>query len=94
MSNEPSDDTSNIVKNAVVMAFLGLFSWHLYTLHNIAASVEVLIERVSMSNSRIERLEKGRGSGAVDYRTMLTSLGARAITFFGVAPFNSATIAG
>jgi hypothetical protein len=39
------------------MAFLGLFSWHLYTLHNIAASVEVLIERVSMSNSRIERLE-------------------------------------
>jgi hypothetical protein len=57
MSNEPSDDTSNIVKNAVVMAFLGLFSWHLYTLHNIASSVEVLIERVSMSNSRIERLE-------------------------------------
>jgi len=39
------------------MAFLGLFSWHLYTLHNIASSVEVLIEKVSMSNSRIERLE-------------------------------------
>jgi hypothetical protein len=57
MSNEPSDDMGNIVKNAVVMAFLGLFSWHLYTLHNIASSVEVLIERVSMSNSRIERLE-------------------------------------
>ena len=57
MSNEPSDDTSNIVKNAVVMAFLGLFSWHLYTLHNIASSVEVLIEKVSMSNTRIERLE-------------------------------------
>lgn len=57
MSNEPSDDTSNIIKNAVVMASLGLFSWHLYTLHNIASSVEVLIERVSMSNSRIERLE-------------------------------------
>jgi hypothetical protein len=47
----------NIVKNAVVMAFLGLFSWHLYTLHNIASSVEVLIERVSTSNTRIERLE-------------------------------------
>jgi cell division protein FtsB len=45
------------VKNAVVIAFLGLFSWHLYTLHNIAASVEVLIERVSTSNTRIERLE-------------------------------------
>ena len=57
MSNEPSDDMGNIVKNAVVMAFLGLFSWHLYTLHNIAASVEVLIERVSTSNTRIERLE-------------------------------------
>jgi hypothetical protein len=39
------------------MAFLGLFSWHLYTLHNIASSVEVLIEKVSMSNTRIERLE-------------------------------------
>ena len=57
MSNGPSDDASNIVKNAVVMAFLGLFSWHLYTLHNIASSVEVLIERVSTSNTRIERLE-------------------------------------
>jgi cell division protein FtsB len=57
MSNEPSDDMGNIVKNAVVMAFLGLFSWHLYTLHNIASSVEVLIERVSTSNTRIERLE-------------------------------------
>jgi len=57
MSNGPSDDAGNIVKNAVVMAFLGLFSWHLYTLHNIASSVEVLIERVSTSNTRIERLE-------------------------------------
>jgi hypothetical protein len=60
MSNEPSgndDDFAIAVKNAVVIAFLGLFSWHLYTLHNIASSVEVLIERVSMSNSRIERLE-------------------------------------
>jgi cell division protein FtsB len=60
MSNEPSgndDDFAMAVKNAVVIAFLGLFSWHLYTLHNIAASVEVLIERVSTSNSRIERLE-------------------------------------
>ena len=57
MSNEPSDDTASVVKNALVMAFLGLFSWHLYTLHNIASSVEVLIEKVSMSNTRIERLE-------------------------------------
>ena len=60
MSNEPSgnnDDFAIAVMNAVVIAFLGLFSWHLYTLHNIASSVEVLIERVSTSNSRIERLE-------------------------------------
>jgi len=57
MSNGPSDDTTTAIKNAIVMAFLGLFSWHLYTLHNIASSVEVLIEKVSMSNTRIERLE-------------------------------------
>ena len=60
MLNEPSgndDDFAMAIKNAVVIAFLGLFSWHLYTLHNIASSVEVLIEKVSMSNTRIERLE-------------------------------------
>jgi len=60
MSNEPSgnnDDFAIAIKNAVVIAFLGLFSWHLYTLHNIASSVEVLIEKVSTSNTRIERLE-------------------------------------
>jgi hypothetical protein len=60
MSNGPSgneDDFAMAVKNAVVIAFLGLFSWHLYTLHNIASSVEVLIEKVSTSNTRIERLE-------------------------------------
>ena len=60
MSNGPSgndDDFAVAVKNSVVIAFLGLFIWHLYTLHNIAASVEVLIERVSTSNTRIERLE-------------------------------------
>jgi len=58
MSNGPSDEDLTIaIKNAVIMAFLGLFSWHLYTLHNIASSVEVLIEKVSTSNTRIERLE-------------------------------------
>lgn len=59
MSNGPSnnDDFALAVKNGIVMAFLGLFSWHLYTLHNIASSVEVLIEKVSTSNTRIERLE-------------------------------------
>ena len=62
MSNEPSDDNggemvSTLLKNLAATAFLWLFSWHLLTLHNIAKSVEVLIEKVSAGNSRIERLE-------------------------------------
>ena len=62
MSNGPSDDNgeemlSTLLKNLAATAFLGLFSWHLLTLHNIAKSVEVLIEKVSAGNSRIERLE-------------------------------------
>jgi hypothetical protein len=48
---------STLLKNLAATAFLGLFSWHLLTLHNIAKSVEVLIEKVSAGNSRIERLE-------------------------------------
>ena len=46
-----------MLRNLAATAFLALFSWHLITLHNIAKSVEVLVERVSASNSRIERLE-------------------------------------
>lgn len=63
MSNGPSDDHddehfgSALLKNLAATAFLGLFSWHLITLHNIAKSVEVLIEKVSAGNTRIERLE-------------------------------------
>lgn len=62
MSNEPSNNDgeellSTLLKNVAAAAFLGLFSWHLITLHNIAKSVEVLIEKVSAGNSRIERLE-------------------------------------
>jgi hypothetical protein len=62
MSNEPSDNDgeemlATLLKNLAATAFLGLFSWHLLTLHNIAKSVEVLIEKVSAGNSRIERLE-------------------------------------
>ncbi len=61
MSKEPSDnsdeDVSVMLRNLAATAFLGLFSWHLITLHNIAKSVEVLVERVSASNTRIERLE-------------------------------------
>ena len=63
MSNGPLDDHedehsgSALLKNLAATAFLGLFSWHLLTLHNIAKSVEVLIEKVSAGNTRIERLE-------------------------------------
>jgi cell division protein FtsB len=61
MSKGPSDnedgEMSTMLRNLAATAFLGLFSWHLITLHNIAKSVEVLVERVSASNTRIERLE-------------------------------------
>ena len=62
MSNGPSDNDgeemlATLLKNLAATAFLGLFSWHLLTLHNIAKSVEVLIEKVSAGNTRIERLE-------------------------------------
>ncbi len=60
MSKGPSDDDgemSTMLRNLAATAFLGLFSWHLITLHNIAKSVEVLIEKVSAGNTRIERLE-------------------------------------
>lgn len=58
MSNGSSDDEiTAMLRNLAATAFLGLFSWHLITLHNIAKSVEVLVERVSASNNRIERLE-------------------------------------
>ena len=60
MSNGSSDndgEVSTLLRNLAATAFLGLFSWHLITLHNIAKSVEVLVEKVSSSNARIERLE-------------------------------------
>jgi hypothetical protein len=61
MSKGQSDnddvELSTMLRNLAATAFLGLFSWHLITLHNIAKSVEVLVERVSASNTRIERLE-------------------------------------
>jgi hypothetical protein len=63
MSKGSSDNDDNeellstMIRNLAATAFLGLFSWHLITLHNIAKSVEVLIEKVSAGNTRIERLE-------------------------------------
>tara|TARA_Y100000592_G_scaffold3999_1_gene5786 strand:+ start:284 stop:448 length:165 start_codon:yes stop_codon:yes gene_type:complete len=41
----------------IASAALGLFGWHMLTLHDIAKSVEVLIEKVGTSTARIERLE-------------------------------------
>jgi hypothetical protein len=48
---------NEIIRNSLATAALGLFGWHLLTLHNIAKSVEVLIEKVGNSTARIERLE-------------------------------------
>jgi hypothetical protein len=45
------------VRNTLAAAALGLFGWHLLTLHNISRSVDVLVEQMGMSNNRIERLE-------------------------------------
>lgn len=45
------------IRNAIAAAVLGLFGWHLLTLHNIAKSVDVLVTQVGLSNQRIERLE-------------------------------------
>jgi len=56
-SNKEEEEVSTLLRNLAATAFLGLFSWHLITLHNIAKSVEVLIEKVSAGNTRIERLE-------------------------------------
>ncbi len=50
-----SDNDS--VRNMIAAAVLGLFGWHLLTLHNIAKSVDVLVHQVGLSNQRIERLE-------------------------------------
>ncbi len=44
-------------RNTIAAALLGLFGWHLLTLHNIAKSVDVLVTQVAISNQRIERLE-------------------------------------
>lgn len=45
------------LRNAIAAAVLGLFGWHLLTLHNIAKSVDVLVTQVGLSHQRIERLE-------------------------------------
>jgi hypothetical protein len=52
-----SSNNGETIRSALAAAALGLFGWHLLTLHNIAKSVEVLIEKVGNSTARIERLE-------------------------------------
>mgnify|MGYP003141523892 FL=1 len=56
MSNGSSSN-HEIFRNVIASAALGLFGWHMLTLHDIAKSVEVLIEKVGTSTARIERLE-------------------------------------
>lgn len=59
MSNGPSDDHGQeLVRNVIATAALGLFGWHLLTLHNIAKSVDVLVNRAGMADQRLERLEQ------------------------------------
>lgn len=53
--SQHEDET--VLRNIIGAAILGLFGWHLLTLHNIAKSVDVLVNQVSLSNQRIDRLE-------------------------------------
>jgi hypothetical protein len=61
MSNGPSDDHeaehsgSALLKNLAATAFLGLFSWHLLTLHNI--------EKPAVKNASEERWAERRRRG-------------------------------
>lgn len=58
MLNGPSDDgNQELIRNILATSALGLFSWHLLTLHNIAKSVDVLVNRAGMADQRLERLE-------------------------------------
>lgn len=58
MSSGPSDDQNQeLIRNVLATAALGLFSWHLLTLHNIAKSVDVLVHRAGEADQRLERLE-------------------------------------
>jgi len=59
MSKGPSDDdTQELIRNIIATAALGLFGWHLLTLHNISKSVDVLVHRAGEADQRLERLEQ------------------------------------
>jgi hypothetical protein len=51
------DGLQETIRNLIATAALGLFGWHLVTLHNIAKSVDVLVNRADAANQRLERLE-------------------------------------
>jgi hypothetical protein len=53
-----NDDMKETIRNVIATAALGLFSWHLLTLHNIAKSVDVLVNRADAAHQRLERLEQ------------------------------------
>jgi hypothetical protein len=56
-SGNNGDGLQETVRNLIATAALGLFGWHLLTLHNISKSVEVLVNRADAAHQRLERLE-------------------------------------
>ena len=56
-SGNNGDGFQETIRNLIATAALGLFGWHLVTLHNIAKSVDVLVNRADAASQRLERLE-------------------------------------
>ena len=56
-SGNNGDGLQEAIRNLIAAAALGLFGWHLLTLHNIAKSVDVLVNRADAAHQRLERLE-------------------------------------
>ena len=53
-SGNNGDGLQETIRNLIATAALGLFGWHLVTLHNIAKSVDVLVNRADAANQRLE----------------------------------------
>jgi DMSO/TMAO reductase YedYZ heme-binding membrane subunit len=56
-SGKEEEGLNEVIRNMIATAALGLFGWHLVTLHNIAKSVDVLVNRADAASQRLERLE-------------------------------------
>ena len=56
-SDDDNDGFQETIRNVLATAALGLFGWHILTLHNISKSVEVLVNRADTAHQRLERLE-------------------------------------